>query len=145
MKQAIRNWTLAALFAMSVGGAALTVASPQFATATPAACNQRLLTFPAWYRGLQNDDNCDIRQPDSGKDGLSKFIWTIALNVIELMLQLVGYIAVGFIIVGGFKFLTSVGSPDGIAKARKTITNAVVGLIISIFSVGIVNVIVGAL
>ena len=65
------------------------------------------------------------------------------LNVIEFMLQLVGYMAVGFIIAGGFKFLTSTGSPEDIAKSRKTILNAVVGLIISIFSIGIVNVVVG--
>ena len=62
-----------------------------------------------------------------------------------MILQIVAYIAVAFIIVGGFKYITSAGSPDGMVKARKTITNAVVGLLISIFSVAIVNVISGAL
>lgn len=145
MKQMIRNWLLAGLFVAGVGGSVLTTALPQVVAAVPADCNQRLLTFLAWYRGLQYDDNCDIKNPGSVPGGISTFIWTIVLNVIELLLQLVGYVAVGFIIVGGFKFFMSAGSSDGIAKARKTITNAVVGLIISIFSVAIVNAIVGAL
>lgn len=134
----IRNWLLALLFVASFGGATLSVATPQPAYA---ACTERLLTFPAWYRGLV-DGACMIKNPtDVG--GLPQFIAKIALNIIEFMLQLVGYLAVGFIIAGGFKFLTSTGSPDDIAKSRKTILNAVIGLVISIFSIGIVNVVVG--
>ena len=134
----VRNWILALLFVASFGGATLAVATPQSAYA---ACNERLLTFPAWYKGLV-DGNCMVKNPtDVG--GVPQFIAKIAFNVIEFMLQLVGYLAVGFIITGGFKFLTSTGSPEDIAKSRKTILNAVIGLIISIFSIGIVNVVVG--
>ena len=137
MKHA-RNWILALLFVTSFGGATLAIATPQPAYA---ACNERLLTFPAWYKGLV-DGNCVVKNPtDVG--GVPKFIAKIAFNIIEFMLQLVGYLAVGFIITGGFKFLTSTGSPEDIAKSRKTILNAVIGLIISIFSIGIVNVVVG--
>jgi hypothetical protein len=140
MKRLVRNWVVALLFVITMGGALGAVALPQ---TTFAACSDHLLTFPAWYRGL-TDDSCNIKSPaDTG--GLSKFIWTIALNVIEMMLQLVGYISVGFIIAGGFTYMTSTGSPDGATRARKTITNAIVGLVISIFSVAIVNVISGAI
>ena len=131
----------ALLFVMGAGGMFVTVAAPQPAFA---ACNDHLLTFPAWYKGL-TDDKCNIKAPDSNKGGISKFIWTIVLNVIEFMLQLVGYIAVGFIITGGYKYMISTGSPDGVVKARNTILNAVIGLVISIFSVAIVNVVSGAL
>jgi hypothetical protein len=62
-----------------------------------------------------------------------------------MILQLVGYIAVGFIIFGGYKYMISAGSPDGMVKARKTITNAIIGLVISIFSVAIVKIISGAI
>lgn len=139
MKKTIRNWLMAILFTAGFGGATLTIAAPQPALA---ACNTTLLTFPAWYRGVV-DDSCNIKSPtDSG--GLPTFIWTIGLNIIEIMLQLVGYISVVFIIMGGFKYLTSTGSSDDIAKAKRTITNAVIGLVISIFSVAIVNVVAGA-
>lgn len=134
----VRNWILALLFVASFGGATLSVATPQSAYA---ACSERLLTFPAWYKGLV-DGNCVVKNPtDVG--GVPKFIAKIAFNIIEFMLQLVGYLSVGFIIAGGFKFLTSTGSPEDIAKSRKTILNAVIGLVISIFSIGIVNVVVG--
>lgn len=139
MKKILRNWVMAIIFTVSFGGATLTLAAPQPAMA---ACNTTLLTFPAWYRGVV-DDSCNIKSPsDSG--GLPAFIWTIGLNIVEIMLQLVGYISVGFIIAGGFKYLTSTGSADDIAKAKKTILNAVIGLVISIFSVAIVNIISGA-
>ena len=134
----IRNWIFALVFVASFGGATLSVATPQ---PVYAACNERLLTFPAWYRGLV-DGSCMIQNPTAA-GGLPKFIAKIALNIIEFMLQLVGYLAVGYIIAGGFKFLTSTGSSDDIAKSRKTILNAVIGLVISIFSIGIVNVVVG--
>ncbi|MDX2776381.1 hypothetical protein PV379_03380 [Streptomyces caniscabiei] len=137
--KAIRNWILALLFVASTGGATLTLAVPQTANA---ACNDRLLTFPAWFRGL-TAANCDIESPN--EKGIARFIWKIVLNIVEFMLQLVAYISVGYIITGGFKYMTSSGSPDGMTKAKRTITNAIVGLVISIFSVAIVNVVVNAL
>ncbi len=140
MKKTLRHWLAAILFVTSFGGATLTLATPQ---TTYAACNDRLLTFPAWFKGLTKD-NCDIKSPTEA-GGLQKFIWIIGLNIVEFLLQLVGYISVGFIIFGGYKFMTSTGSSDGIAKARQTILNAVIGLIISIMSVGIVNTIAGSI
>lgn len=139
MMNTLRNWTAALLLVMTMGGALVTVAAPQTASA---ACGDRLLTFPAWFRGLTAGD-CSIRNP--GEVGLQNFIWTIVLNVVEFILQLVGYISAAFILVGGFKYMTSGGSSDGMAKAKTTILNAIIGLIISIFSVGIINVIAGAI
>ena len=137
---------MAITFVVGVGGASLTLAAPQTAVAAT-ACSESLLTFPAWYKGLLVDaagGNCDIKSPaDAG--GISPFIWKIVLNVIQMVLNLIGYLAVGFIIFGGFKYMTSAGSADGMVKARKTIMNAVIGLVLSIFSIGIVNVIAGAI
>lgn len=104
----------------------------------------RLLTFPAWYEGLL-DSKCDVAKPVGTADGLNKFIWTIVLNITECVLQIVGYLCAAYIIFGGYKYLTSSGTPDGMAKAKTTIQNAVIGLLLSIFSVGIVNVIAGAI
>ena len=140
MKKRIQQWMVALLFVASTGGATLSVAVPQTAFA---ACNDTLLTFPAWFKGL-TDGNCEIKSPnDAG--GMSTFIWTIILNVIETMLQLVGYIAVGFIIRGGFKYITSNGDPGEMAKAKKIIMDAIIGLVISIMSVAAVNLIAGAI
>jgi hypothetical protein len=141
----IKRWFAAITFVAVLGGGLVTVAVPQSASA---ACQERVLTFPAWYRGIL-ESNCTIKNPASfdtgaGKgDGLAIFITKIGLNVIEFMLQLVGYLSVAFIIVGGYKYLIGAGASDDIAKAKKTILNAIIGLIISIFSVAIVNVVAG--
>ena len=65
--------------------------------------------------------------------------------MIEFLLQLVAYLAAGFIIFGGYKYLVSAGSADGMSKAKTTITNAVIGLVLSLMAVAIVNVISGVI
>lgn len=138
----IKIWILAIVFATSTGGALVATALP---TPTYAAkkCDTRFITIPAWYNGLKMDKDCSIKGPGSGEGDLQKFIWKIALNVINIMFQLVGYISVGFVIFGGFKFMISQGTADGAAKARQTITRAVIGLVISVLAVSIVT-LVGA-
>jgi len=137
----IRNWIAALLFVTSMGGVTVAMATPQ---TTFAACNDRLLTFPAWFRGL-TDGSCEIKKPDSSQTGISTFVWTIVLNIIEIGLQLVGYLSVAFIIRGGFKYMTAIGEAGEIEKAKTIIKNAVIGLVISIFSVAIVNFVAGAI
>lgn len=101
--------------------------------------NASFLGFPAWYRGLTTGDSCaDIKSPND-VGGIGNFIWTIALNLIEILLRLAGFAAVAFIIYGGYKYMISAGSPDGMVAARKTILNAVIGLAISIAAVAIVR------
>lgn len=111
-----------------------------FAPVTNAACGDRLLTLPPWYRGLVDQGSCSVKNPDD----IGKFVQILALNIVEILLHIVAYVAIAFIIVGGFKYITSAGSPDGNQKGRKTIVNAVIGLLISIASIGIVNVVVNS-
>ncbi len=140
MNKTIRHWIAALLFVTSLGGATMALAAPQTANA---ACTTRFLTLPAWYNGL-TDGSCNVKSPnDAG--GISKFIWRIALNVIDMGLQLVGFISVGFIIRGGFKYMTAIGEPAEIAKAKKIIMDAIIGLVIAVFAVAIVNLIAGAI
>lgn len=128
---------------------------PKPATSTAATpspkCERNILTFPTWFRGLAKIDKantdgsveCSIINPNDHKGGLSGFIWSIVLNVIEIGLQLVGYMAVGFIIVGGFRYMTGGGNPSSLQAAKTTITNAIIGLVISLASVAIVRLIFG--
>ena len=48
-----------------------------------------------------------------------------------------------FIVKGGFEYMTSAGSSDGMTSAKKTIANAVIGLVIAVLSAAIVNAIAG--
>jgi len=104
-------------------------------------CNSSFLGFPTWYRGLvnKNSGNCDVQLSGSGTDGLSKSIWKIVLNVIEAAMMLVGYLSVIFIIYGGVLYITSAGDSKGVEKAKSSITNAVIGLVISIVAVAVVE------
>jgi hypothetical protein len=106
--------------------------------------DERFLTFPAWYRGLveQNGASCNIKQP-SGKDGVSKFIWTVGLNVVEILIQLVAYISVGYILWGGYTYIRTVSNSSNIARGREMIQNAIIGLIISLLAVILVSFVVG--
>ncbi len=65
------------------------------------------------------------------------------VNIIQWVLGFLGLIAVIFILYGGFLWLTSGGNEDKIAKAKKTITAAVVGLIVVLLAWAIVIFVVG--
>lgn len=97
------------------------------------------LGIPTWYRGLTSG-NCEIEWPDGDTEkSFQKFITVIALNVSEMVLRLSGVMAVLFIVFGGFKYMLAQGDSSKVAGAKKTITNAVIGLAISLLSVVIVN------
>lgn len=142
----MKNWIIS-LAIIICGGVLFVTVAPQTAVAASAnpTCAQSFLGFPVWYRGLtKSESDCNLVSPDgqSGNPTLSSFIWHIVLNVIEEIMMLVGYVTVFFILYGGLQFLTSQGAPDAAAKARTTIQNAVIGLVISIVAVGAVNFIV---
>ena len=132
----------AVLFSTQPVAAQAVVESPE--TEEEECGDARFLGFPPWYRGLTETvtidkvEKCEIKAL-SGDDKVSGFIWTIVLNVIEMLLVAAGYAATAFIIYGGYKYMISAGSPDGMVAARKTIMNAVIGLILSVAAIAIVN------
>lgn len=138
----------AGLFALLIASPVLAVTSPVTSPVSAADCERRILGIPPWYRGLTSGDDCAITGPNSfEQDGqnLTNFISKIALNIIEIVLVLTAYISGGYILYGGFRFLTGGAMPEQVAKARKTILQAVIGLAISLGAVGIVNLIFGIL
>jgi len=140
----IVNLVISLAIVFGVGGAVFSVALP---TTTYAAttCTSSFLGFPAWYRGLINDD-CSVKSPsDNSIGGMQNFILRIALNVLDMAMVLVGYLAVGMMLYGGFQFLTSQGAADAASKARQTMLNAAIGIIISIVAVAIVRFILSRL
>lgn len=56
-----------------------------------------------------------------------------------------GVIAVIVIVIAGFRYITSAGSPDKAKQARNTIVYTVIGLLIILFSFAIVNIVSGGL
>lgn len=100
--------------------------------------------FPTWYHYLDqtvgSDGSCDISGP-SNTDGdidWAKAAPLVGLAVIDILLRLVGLISVVFVVYGGFNYIMSQGEPDKITSARKTITNSLIGVAISIVAASVV-------
>ena len=66
-------------------------------------------------------------------------------TVISILLFIAGTIAVIMIIVGGLRYITSDGDAGKASQAKNTIIYAIVGLVVSIMSYGIVAFVVGRL
>jgi hypothetical protein len=66
------------------------------------------------------------------------------LFIIESILGIVGILAILFIVIGGYQYITSGGSDEQAEIGKKTLTNAIIGLIIVILSYSIVLVIINA-
>lgn len=106
------------------------------------SCNTgKFLTFPYWWDGLDMGKNCT---PEFG-DNPERAFMIITTNVVEIILQVVGYACVIFMLTGGFYYMTSAGSPEQASRGMKTIRNASIGLVISLMSVGIVNLVASGL
>ena len=69
----------------------------------------------------------------------------VVVRLINFLFAAVGGIAVLMIVVGGFKFMTAAGDPKATDSARATITYAIIGLVITLLSVFIINIVGGVL
>lgn len=96
--------------------------------------------FPTWYKYLEFTEGCRVKIDlfSSPED-----IFLIGLAFIDILLRLGGLVALGYIIYGGFKFITSQGEPEGIKDAKTTITNAIIGVVIVTLASGIVVYVAG--
>ena len=119
-------------------GVSMTFPNTSFAESNKCDKKGRILTLKPWYDGL-TQDNCSIKDPGSDADSQANFIWKIVLNIVDDLLQLIGYTTVGYIMYGGFLMMTSNGAPDKAARGRKTIMSAAIGLVIALASVALVN------
>lgn len=66
-------------------------------------------------------------------------------DIINILLFLIGAIAVVMIIIGGLRYVTSGGDQGAITGAKNTILYAVIGLVIAVMAFAIVNFVLGAL
>jgi len=64
-------------------------------------------------------------------------------RILSLVFIATGAIAVMMVVIGGLKYASSQGDPQNISKAKNTILYAIVGLVVSIFSLTIVSFTIG--
>lgn len=64
-------------------------------------------------------------------------------NIINILLSVAFALAVLFLIIGGFWYITSAGNEETAEKGKSTAINAIIGIVIIILSYVIVNVVAG--
>ena len=88
----------------------------------------------------KNNNSVICRQSENAESKTNKFIQ----NIVNVLLFVLGIIAVIMIIVGGIRYTTSNGDQNQLTSAKNTILYAVVGLVIALLAYAIVNFVVGA-
>lgn len=100
-------------------------------TPVGAVC-KRVLTFPTWHCNLPRQ-NGEVAIKE-----LNDF-WTIAINIIEILIQFAAYIAAAYVVWGGFKYIKSEGNASKIAESKAVIINSIVALGLAITATAIVE------
>lgn len=101
--------------------------------------------FPRWYKYLKVED---VERSVIGGSSVKvcevqnftiEQIPLVGLALADIAFRVAALVAIGYILYGGVQFILGQGESDKTKKARQTIINALIGLAISIMSVGIVN------
>jgi hypothetical protein len=88
-----------------------------------------------------------IKEPfgNGGRFSKTDDIYTLAAELIKVMLQLGFIVAVIFVIIGGYMYITAAGNEEQAGKGRKTIVYALIGVAVTIMSYVVVNVVINAI
>jgi len=105
--------------------------------------------LPTWYHYLvlakkmvadPTTGRCVFANYNNGSGGFAlNDISLVALGVVDILLRLAALVAIGYVMYGGFTFITAQGEPDKVKRAQGTIFNALIGLGISLAAVGAVS------
>lgn len=108
---------------------------------------QFLGILPKWYKYLDfapdaTTKRCEVmlggfRNQTTGVFNLNAFL-PVGLAIFEMILHLAAVVAVGYVVYGAFKYITSQGEPENTKNARETILNALIGLAIVAISSSVV-------
>lgn len=80
-----------------------------------------------------------ISPTDLGLQGHTTSISSAPGEIVKVLFELAGALAVVFVIIGAIQYVVSAGDPKRTAQAKNTILYALIGLFIVIFAGVIVN------
>ena len=115
----------------------------QFATTCTPGKGGNFLGFPTWYKYLNGENVAGRCTPKIDFVNQPIQVAGVLLAVIEILLRIAALVAIGFVVVGGVQYITSQGEPDRTNKARGTVINALIGLVIAVTAVAVVTFIGG--
>ncbi len=126
MKKVILSAIAVALTVLGLGGVA---------TVSPAYAD---VICPDGTTGVDKLENCPGYVGGTGVFQNRDLMSTLTI-IINVVVGVVGFIAVAMIVMGGISFATSQGDASKVAKARNTILYGVVGLVVALLAFAIVN------
>lgn len=89
----------------------------------------------------QQRERCQLSNPAKGQlVNISNFPDLLG-RIINILLTFAGAIAVIFLIVGGYRYIIARGNEEMMEAAKKTITGAIIGIIVIVISFAIVAII----
>lgn len=86
--------------------------------------------------GILQDVNPNSTNKSTG--GLNA-IFPLIGNLLSLLLFAAGALSIIFVLLGAFQYVTSTGNPQAVAQAKRTLTYAIVGLVIVMLALVIVQ------
>ncbi len=124
-----------------------------FAQAEPVPCkfpDSGFFGIPTWYQYLTGVEvltynpltNAENTICSPHLNGVGDF-WLVGLAIIDILLRVIGIVVVGWIIWGGLQYLTSQGEPDRTKRAKDTVLNAFIGLVITMTAVVLIRFLAG--
>jgi len=72
----------------------------------------------------------ELINPTQGLFGTLADSGTVVTRIIQILLLIAGLIALVYLIVGGYQYITAGGNAEQATAARTTILNAIIGLVI---------------
>ena len=69
----------------------------------------------------------------------------IFTTIVNIMLFVVGAVAVIMLIIGGIRYVTSGGSQENVTAAKNTILYAIIGIVVALLAYAVVNFVVNGL
>jgi hypothetical protein len=145
-----------ALQFFSPGGIANTgqaVTTVQGSSPIAQQCSKTFLGLKPWFSYLPNDAfkytnpdthigsySCNIENFSLlGDGGTSSQLLPVLLAVADDLIRIAGLVAVAFVISGGIQFVISQGEPEKTKRARETIINALIGVVVAIIAALVVS------
>lgn len=106
------------------------------ATVMPAVAHAQ--DADAICQGVLNDPSATADMCEEGSGGGETFA-SLSIKIINIFSVVVGTVSVIMIIIGGFRYIISGGSGDGVKGGKDTILYAIIGLVIVLFAQVIVR------
>ena len=125
MLQKIKNKLAIAMLALGLLPAIGVVAAAPTAVYAAAEITNSVCTGANTLEVTSTPESCD--SIEGGDESSFNALLTKIINIISVI---VGVVAVIMIIVGGFRYITSGGSPDKVTGAKNTILYGIIGLIV---------------